>query len=174
MRKIQWWKLVTTWLIFLGLHFSYETFPNTLFKVIGEEGETTYFHMKMLFFAYIFASLIEFIISRKKISSPGNFSFTRMFIAVAYPWLTITVFFIAEALLGHMLEMPWELIFANVVTLWGIFFALGLEQVLERTEWHPVLKASILLLFLSAILTYVVFSFNTPEYFFSTPTGIGH
>ncbi len=59
--KFAWWKWLSTWFIFLLLHFSYENFPNALFRIIGEEGETNYFHMKMMFFAYIFTTLIEIV-----------------------------------------------------------------------------------------------------------------
>ena len=80
--KLTWWKLVATWVLFLALHYSYETFPNILFKVIGEEGEPTLFHMKMLFFAYLFTTLFEYFLQRKKISSTQTFLTSRMLIAV--------------------------------------------------------------------------------------------
>ena len=98
--KLQWWKLIATWILFLGLHFSYETFPNTLFKIIGEEGETNYFHMKMLFFAYVFTSIVEYFIRRKKLVSHQNFAYSRMLIAVIYPWITITMFFLRASCYG--------------------------------------------------------------------------
>jgi hypothetical protein len=167
--KLPWWKLIATWILFLALHYSYETFPNLLFKVIGEEGETTFFHMKMLFFAYIITSIIEYIIQRKKISSPQNFAYTRIFIAVTYPWLTITVWFTGEAITGGMLPMPWEIIYANLITIFGIYIALRLEEVLADVDYRPAMKGSILVIFLDALLTYIVFSFNVPEYFFATP-----
>lgn len=173
--KLQWWKLIATWLLFLGLHFSYETFPNALFKIIGEEGETNYFHMKMLFFAYVFTSIVEYFIKRKKIVSHQNFAYTRMLIAVVYPWMTITLFFLAQAITGDMLPMPWEIIYANIMTVLGIYVALRLEEALEVIEYRPALKASILMIFMVALFTYVVFSFNTPEHFFETPEGMhGH
>lgn len=173
-KKITWWKLVLTWVLFLGLHFSYETFPNLLFQIIGEVGETTYFHMKMLFFAYVFSSLIEIAFVRDKQGDLSTQIYSRMFVAVAYPWLTITIFFISEALTGGMLPMPWEIIYANIVTLGGIYIALRLEEVFDQAEIRPALKVSILLLFFTALFTYVMFSLSTPEHFFSTPPGFDH
>ena len=167
--KIAWWKLITTWIFFLLLHFSYETFPNTFFKIIGEEGETTFFHMKMLFFAYIFSSLIEYFLQRKRIVNLDTFVFSRMFIAVAYPWLTITAWFTIEALTHAMLSMPWELIYANVMTILGIYVALRIEELFEGQNLRPAFKGSILLLFLAALISYVGFTLNTPEHFFTTP-----
>jgi hypothetical protein len=171
--KMPWWKLVATWLFFLALHFSYETFPNLLFQIIGEVGETTYFHMKMLFFAYLFASLLELAFARNREKYLGDLLYTRMFIAVIYPWFTITIFFMSEAITGSMLDMPWEIIYANVVTLAGIYIALRIEEVLDGVTYRPALKASIGLLFLTALFTYVAFSLQTPVHFFSTPPGYG-
>jgi hypothetical protein len=172
--KLIWWKLILTWLFFLGLHFSYETFPNLLFQIIGEVGETTYFHMKMLFFAYIFSSLIELAVSREKGWPTSQKVYARMFVAVAYPWLTITLFFLSEAITGSMLEMPWEIVYANIVTVIGIYVGLRLEEVFEVVEVRLALKALIGALFLVALFTYVAFSLNTPEHFFHTPPGFSH
>jgi len=167
--KMAWWKLIFTWVLFLFLHYSYETFPNTLFKIIGEEGETTYFHMKMLFFAYLFASILEYFLKRNTISQIQNFVYARMFIAVAYPWLTITAWFTAEALLGASLPLLWEIIYANIMTVFGIYIALRMEELFDRITFRPAFKGVVVVLFLTALLSYVAFSFNTPGYFFSSP-----
>jgi len=167
--KLPWWKLIATWVLFLLLHYSYETFPNLFFKIIGEEGETTYFHMKMLFFAYLFASILEYLLKRKTISQVQNFIYARMFIAVTFPWLTITAWFTAEALLGASLPLPWEIIYANVMTVLGIYFALRMEELFEGMTLRPAFKGIIVALFLAALLSYIAFSFNTPEHFFTTP-----
>lgn len=172
--KLNWWKLILTWVFFLGLHFSYETFPNLLFQIIGEVGETTYFHMKMLFFAYIFSSVIELVVQREAHTNFSNFIYARMFVAAAYPWLTISIFFLSEAITGGMLAMPWEIIYANVVTVIGIYIALRIEELFEERELRPALKSSIALLFLVASFTYIAFSLNTPEHFFQTPPGFTH
>ena len=173
-KKLAWWKLFATWGVFLLLHFSYETFPNTLFRIIGEEGETNYFHMKMLFFAYLFTSLAEFIFQRGKITLVNSFLTNRMLIATVYPWMTVTIFFLAQAFTGDMLEMPWEIVWANIATAIGIYIALRMEQALYQVEYSPALRWVVTLVFASALLTYIVFSFNTPTHFFETPEGFSH
>ena len=92
-RRLAWWKLFAVWGLFLALHFSFETFPNTLFRLIGEDGETTFFHMKMLFFAYVFVTLVELAVRWSRLESPSDFVYSRALIAVAYPWLAITMWF---------------------------------------------------------------------------------
>ncbi len=173
-RKLGWIRLIVTWIIFLGLHYSYETFPNQLFKIIGEEGETTFFHMKMLFFAYLIVAVFDLLIRRKSIPSISNTVYARMLIAVAFPWLTITMWFSAEALGIHLPVIPWEIIYANIFTLLGIYLALRLEEPFETITFRPALKAMVVVVFAAALLSYIAFSFNVPEAFFTTPEGFEH
>lgn len=169
--KFTWWKLVAVWVVFLALHFSYETFPNLLFQIIGEVGETTYFHMKMLFFAYVLVTLGEFLVRRTKLVSPAGFIYSHALIAVAYPWLTISLWFTAEALGLAIPNLAIELLYANVVTAIGIYLALRMEEALDGVVFRPALGALVILLFACATLGYVAFSLNTPLHFFTQPPG---
>ncbi|RMF41698.1 MAG: hypothetical protein D6755_12375 [Anaerolineae bacterium] len=163
------WKLLATWIVFLLLHYSYKNFPNTLFLVIGEKGETNYFHMKMLFFAYCFVTLAEYLLHRKTLTNPASFVYSRMAIAVLYPWAATTLWFTAQALGFEIPTFPWEIIYSNIITVISIYFALRLEEVLEGVEYRASTRQLITALFLTAILGYVSFSFNTPQHFFTTP-----
>ena len=167
--RLNWWKLFAVWGTFLLLHFSYETFPSLLFRLIGEDGETTFFHMKMLFVAYVLVTLVELVIRRKSLPSVQTFVYSRALIAVAYPWLTITLWFTAEAVGIKVPVIPWEIIYANVLTVLGIYLALRMEELFVDTEFRPALKAMILLLFAAAVLSYAAFSLETPVHFFTTP-----
>jgi hypothetical protein len=167
--RLPWVKFLGTWGVFLLLHFSFKTFPNVVFRVIGEEGETTFFHMKMLFFAYLFTSIVEFLVRRRNLASAGQFVSARLLVAVVYPWLAITLWFTAEALGFHLPVIPWEIVYANVATAIGIYFALRLEEVLDGVSFRPSLHALVGLVFAAAVLSYVAFSFATPMEFFTTP-----
>lgn len=163
------WKIVATWSLFLMLHFSYETFPGTFFRIFGEAGEVTFLHMKMLFWAYLAVSLVEFVVRRGGLASPASFISSRLLIAVAYPWLTITFWFAAEALGLYPTALLPELVYANVVTIVGLYLAMRLEESLDGVVFRPSLRALIVLLFACAVLSYVSFSFKTPMPFFVTP-----
>lgn len=167
--RLPWLKFFGTWGLFLLLHFSYETFPNTLFRAIGEEGETTFFHMKMLFFAYLATSIVEFLVRRKRIAAVGQFVSARLLVAVVYPWLAITLWFTAQALGIQLPVVPWEIVYANVATAIGVYFALRLEEVLDAAAFRPSLHALVGIVFAAALLSYVAFSFSTPQHFFTTP-----
>ena len=167
--RLSWWKLIAVWGTFLLLHFSYDTFPSLLFRLLGEDHEATFFHMKMLFVAYVAVSAVELVIRRKSLRSIDTFIYSRALIAVAYPWLTITMWFTAEALGFKIPLIPWEIIYANVLTVLGIYLALRMEELFVDTEFRPALKAMILLLFAAAVLSYAAFSLETPVHFFTTP-----
>ena len=172
--KITWWKLIAVWILFLLLHFSYDTFPNIVFEFFGETAETTFTHMKMLFYAYLFASVIECFIQRKSILYLETFIYARLFIAVAYSWLAITIWFTAEALTGELLPATPEILYANITTLIGIYIALRVEELFEGLTLRPAFKGSVILLFITALVSYTAFSFNPPEHFFSPPEDYTH
>jgi len=170
-RRLAWWKLLSVWVVFVALHFSFDTFPNTLFKLIGEEGETTFFHMKMLFFAYVFVTLVELALHWGRLESRSDFVCSRALIAVAYPWLTITMWFTAEALGFAVPSVIVEIIYANIATVLGIYLALRMEEALDPVRMRASLKAMVVLVFVCAVLAYASFSFMTPMPFFTTPPG---
>jgi hypothetical protein len=166
--KFAWWKLIVVWVIFLLLHFSYDLFPNLFFRIIAEANETAFFHMKMLFVAYILSSLVEFGIRRSTLKSISTFWLSRALIAVAYPWLAITFWFLAWAV-GVTIPGLWEIVYANLTTGLGIYLALRLEEVFENIEFRPAIKWMIVLVFIMAVVSYVAFSLNPPIHFFTTP-----
>ena len=167
-KKFLWWKFIAVWVGFLLLHFSYETFPSLFFRIVAEANETVFFHMKMLFVAYSAVSIVEFIVRRTRIKSAGSWFAGRALIAVAYPWLTITFWFLAWALNIHF-PLFWELIYANFMIVLGIYLALRMEELFEDVEFRPALKWMILLMFVISVFVYVSFSLNPPVLFFTTP-----
>jgi hypothetical protein len=169
MVRLPWWKLLAVWALFVLLHFSYETFPNLVFKIIGEQGETIFFHMKMLFWAYVLVSLVELAVRRGRVSSATAFLTSRALIAVAYPWLTITMWFTLEAVGVRLPIIPWEIVYANILTVLGIYVALRLEEVFDAVAFRPALSALVAVMFATAVLSYTAFSLNTPVHFFTTP-----
>ena len=168
--KFRWWKFIAIWVCFLLLHFSYGWFPNIFFQVVAEANETVFFHMKMLFVAYVLISLVELFIRRRAIGSASSFLASRGLVAVAYPWLAITFWFLAWAM-GMTFGRVGELLYANVTTLLGVYLALRMEEILDAVELRPALKWTILLLFVAAVISYVSFSLHPPLDFFTTPPG---
>ena len=168
--KLRWWKFFAIWACFLLLHFSYEWFPGLFFRLIAEANETVFLHMKMLFIAYVLVSLVEFLIKRHAVRSTSSFFAGRALVAVAYPWLAITFWFLAWAVSLTFGRLG-ELLYANLTTILGIYLALRMEEVLDTVELRPAMKWTVLFLFLAAVISYVSFSLNPPLHFFTTPPG---
>ena len=64
-----------------------------------------------------------------------------------------------------------ELVYANVVTVIGIYAGLRLEETFDDVALRPSMKVLAGLMFVAALLSYVAFSFHTPMPFFVTPEG---
>jgi hypothetical protein len=80
----------------------------------------------------------------------------------------IVVYYSLEAL-GIVLPRAIDLTCAILITGFGLYFSIRLEEPLEGMELRPALKSTILIAFLAALITYVGFSFHVPENFFIAP-----
>ena len=163
--KFQWWKLIVGYLLFLFFHQIYSILGgNILGAIFGEGIESIYTHMKMYFYAYLVLSAIDYFLRHKQITSAGAFWTTRMLIASSFPWMSIAIWFIPNAL-GFDLG-SYELAYSLVLTAFGFYFAIRLDEGLENVEFRPALNAMIWVAFAAALITYTGFSFHVPNNFF--------
>jgi hypothetical protein len=121
----------------------------------------------MLFYAYLVLSMIDFFRLRKY-GLPVSFFQARMLILAAVPWMMIVIYYSLEAL-GINLPRAVDLTWAILMTAFGLYFSIRLEEPLERVELRLALKSAILIAFLAAFITYVGFSFHVPDNFFIAP-----
>jgi hypothetical protein len=123
--------------------------------------------MKMLFYAYLILCIIDFFRLRKN-GLPGSFFYARMLILAAVPWMMIATYYSLEGLgisLPHIADLTWGV----MMTAFGLYFAIRLEEPLDGLELRPALKSLIVVVFLAALITYVGFSFHVPDNFFIAP-----
>jgi len=163
--KLLWWKLIAGFLFFLFFHQIYSILGgNLLGKILGEGFESIYTHMKMYFYSYLCVSAIEYFVCRKQITSTITFWTSRMLIASAFPWMSIAIWFIPVAL-GFDLG-DYELTYSLILTVFGFYFSIRLDEGLEGVTFRPALNALIWLAFAAALITYTGFSFHVPNNFF--------
>lgn len=163
--KFQWWKLVVGYVFFLIFHQIYDILGGgTLAAILGEGIESIYAHMKMYFYAYLLVCVIEYFLRRKSIASAESFWYPRLLIASAFPWMSIAIWFVPEAL-GLDIS-SFELIYSLTLTIVGLYFAFLLDDGLAGLQLRPALKAFIWIAFAAAVITYVGFSFHAPDNFF--------
>jgi len=163
--KFEWWKLIAGYLFFLFFHQIYDILGgNLLGRILGEGIESVYAHMKMFFYAYLLVSVIDYFRRRKQIASGSAFWTSRMLIASSFPWMSIAIWFIPEAL-GFNLG-GYELAYSLLLTALGLYFAIRLDEGLSDVTFRPALNTLIWLAFAAALITYTGFSFHVPENFF--------
>ena len=166
--KFPWLKFLLGFGLYLFFHEINRLLPGSIIAtILGEGIESVYAHMKMLFYAYFVLSIIDFFRLRKG-GLPVSFFYARMLILAAVPWMMIVVYYSLEAL-GIILPRAVDLTWAILVTAFGLYFSIRLEEPLERMELRPALKSTILIAFLAALITYVGFSFHVPDNFFIAP-----
>ncbi len=166
--KFPWIKFLLGFGLYLFFHQINSLLPGTIIGTIFGEGiSSVYAHMKMLFYAYLVLSLIDFFRFRKE-DLPVSFFYARMLILAAVPWMMIAVYYAVQSVgivLPHTIDLTW----AILTTLFGLYFSIRLEEPLDRMELRPGLKSLIVIAFLGALLTYVGFSFHVPDNFFIAP-----
>jgi hypothetical protein len=120
--------------------------------------------MKMLFYAYLVLSVIDYFLRRKEIKLE-SFLYARMLILSAVPWMMIAIYYSPEAI-GLNLPMPVELIWGLIMTGVGVYICIRLEEPLDNMQLRGAAKAVILLAFFGTVITYAGFSFHVPDNFF--------
>ncbi|HEX2995096.1 MAG TPA: hypothetical protein VHP14_09730 [Anaerolineales bacterium] len=165
--KFPWVKFLLGFGLYLFFHQIYELLPGVVGRIFGEGFSSVYAHMKMLFYAYLVLSIIDFFRLRTN-GLPASFFYARMLILAAVPWMMIAVYYAVEAvgiILPHTADLAW----AVLTTFFGLYFSIRLEEPLDGMEMRPALKSVIVIAFLGALLTYVGFSFHVPDNFFIAP-----
>jgi len=163
--KFVWWKLVVGFILYLFFHQVYKIFPGAFVAVLlGESISAVYPHMKMLFYSYLFVSLIDFSLNRKTIKLTP-FLYARMLILSTAPWMMIAMYFSLEAI-GIPLPGRTELVWGIIMTLVGIYLCIRLEEPFQAMPLRKAVKAMIILAFVGNVVTYLGFSFHVPTNFF--------
>jgi hypothetical protein len=151
-------------LMFLGiyavLHFLYEA---TGFKILipfSGVDESVFEHLKLGFWAYFFANIIEYFISKKK--SQTSWWYSRMFSNILLPWFIVLIWYMLPIFLGHIESLAIELVWAFAVTFVVGLISVSIERNLEDKQLSMNLKFLIVSLFVVSIIFYTAFSFQKP------------
>ena len=163
--KFPWWKLIAGYLFFVVFHQIHDWTGGSIIGVIfGEKIEAVYPHMKMVFYAYLLVSIIDFLLRRKTVHLQP-FLFARMLILSAMPWMMIAMFYAPQAV-GLPIVGTVELVWGIIMTGVGLYFCIRMEEPFEAMPLRNSAKAMIALAFLATVITYIGFSFAVPDNFF--------
>jgi hypothetical protein len=157
--------ILTKTLLYLGLyallHFGYEATGWEVLRPVFGGSESVFEHLKMGFFAYFFASLLEFGLLRRRPVFPRGFWFSRLLATWSIPWVIVTVWYLVPGLFGQPLPLALELAWALGVTFLSGIFGGALERGLED-EWPSSSLRVVLVLFGAAVFFFVWFTYRTP------------
>lgn len=155
-------KVIVLQVLFLLLHYLYEWFPNGVTAVISGTNESVYQHMKVAFFAYIIASLIEYAWVYKRVESRSKFFHVRAFTAVIFSLLVIVWFYVGCAYFVKFNSVFLEVLFANLATIMTSITGLHLEQHLEKVDFSRGMKSVTVALFVIALSEFIIFTHRLP------------
>ncbi|AEJ61755.1 hypothetical protein Spith_1492 [Spirochaeta thermophila DSM 6578] len=153
--------------VFLGiygvLHFGYElTGWSWLVPVFGTN-ESVFEHLKMVYWAYLFASLIEAAAagSLRRRETPGFWP-SRFLSVVLAPWVVVLIWYVLPGFVGKVESLAVELSWAFAVTYVVGLVAGMLEHDLERLPWKGRTRLLLTALLVLGGFFFVFFSFSTP------------
>lgn len=100
---------------FIPIHFAYDWSPSAFTALISENGgESIFMHMKIGFWAWATASIIEFLIWARRAPRRLPFVESRMFGMVLIPYVQTVIWYLAPAIVGRIgsapLEVAWSVL----------------------------------------------------------------
>ena len=156
------WKSLAFWGVFMILYFIYRYFPIFPFSLICGITESCFQHFKAGFFSYFIVNLIEYGVSRRKITDMDKFVYPRIAATIVLPWIIFLLWYIAPAVIGPWPNNVYEIVYANIITLLVGIFTVILEMGLETASYSKSFKFILIVLFFVSILLYIVFTYQLP------------
>ena len=147
--------------IFSILHFGYELTQWSWLTPLCGVNESVFQHLKMSFWAYIFTSLIEYALVRKRYTEKGCFFYSRMLSAVILPWITALIWYIVPGIFGRIESLSLEVLWAVVSTYFSCVSVIIIEQNLNE-RFEAGFRVVVLILFVVSAILYVWFTYKLP------------
>lgn len=152
-------------LLYLGiyavLHFAYEATGIPLLKPISGVDESVFEHLKMGFYAYLLASIIEYFSIRRKHHPPLNFWTSRIFASLFLPWSIVIIWYLAPAVVGP-LNTQADLAWGLTVTFLSGVTAKQVEKALEEEMLPAGFNLIAVILFLITLIFFLAFTYQKP------------
>ncbi|MCX7795812.1 MAG: DUF6512 family protein [bacterium] len=142
------------------LHFGYDSTGLEFLKPICGTNESVFQHLKMGFFAYLFTSLIEYRIIKRRFKG-NNFWYSRILATILVPWIIFLIWYLVPAIYGKVtlvLELSWALI---VTYISGVFAGI-IEKEVEKLKISLGFRTTVLALFIVSIFLFIWFTYRLP------------
>jgi len=159
------WKVIIVWVVFAFLHYATDLVQSPIIAFFSESDgtESVWGHLKMNFWTYLFITIGEFFIFRKKITDTMQYWFSRLLSTVLYPLFSFTFWMTGSALNGGLEPIrPIELSFSLLSNVFAAFFVVLLEQIFDTVKFRKATQWTIVFFFIIAMIQYISFELNTP------------
>jgi len=147
--------------IFSILHLGYDLTHWAFLTPLCGINESVFQHLKMAFWAYLLASLIEYFVMRRKFNKK-TFWYPRLLSAIIVPWFAMLIWYLVPALYGKIeslaLEIPWA-VFSTYSS--GVMGGI-IERNIEENVVTQSFKILVLVSIIVSALLYVWFTYQPP------------
>ncbi len=151
------------YLIFFSvLHFGYDLTHLSFLKPFCGIDESVFQHLKMAFWAYLLASLVEYPVYKRKNKKYDSFWIPRFFSATVVPWTIFLVWYLAPATGGKFRLAYMELIWALMVSYFSGLAGGLIERTLEEKRLAFCFKVLVIFLALASAFLYIAFTYQLP------------
>lgn len=162
MNSMKKWSLAGTMItLFTGsmLHFVYEIFGGTVFSILGAVNESTWEHLKLIFWPVIFFGIIEFIIYGRKQES---FIAAKVISIYAGMLAIVSSFYTYTGIVGdNFLWADIATFVIGVVSSYGIFLKLMKPSGKWTASSFVSVCAAASLLYVAVM--FVLFTYSPPQ-----------
>lgn len=148
--------------IFSMLHFGYDLTHWAFLTPLCGINESVYQHLKMAFWAYLLASLIEYFGMRRKFSKGKNFWYPRLLSTIVVPWFVMLIWYLVPALWGKVESLTVEILWAIFSTYSSGVMVGIIEKNIEKNVVTSSFKIVILILLIVSVFLYVWFTYKPP------------
>lgn len=147
--------------IFVVLHFGYDLTHWAFLTPFCGINESVFQHLKMAFWAYLLASLIEYFVVIRKFSKRKTFWYPRFLSTIIVPWFVVLIWYLAPALFGRVESLTLEVLWAIFTT----YFSGVMGGIIEKNIEEGVtlsFKVVILILLIISAFLYIWFTYKPP------------
>lgn len=151
------------YLIFFSiLHFGYDLTNWSFLKPFCGIDESIFQHLKMAFWAYLLASLVEYPVFKRKERGYKSFWITRFFSATIVPWTIFLVWYLVPATGSKTRPSYLELIWALLVSYFSGLAGGLIEKTIEEQRLAFCFKVLVVFLTIVSAFLYISFTYHLP------------
>ncbi|MGB9721638.1 MAG: DUF6512 family protein [bacterium] len=149
-------------IIFSILHFGYDLTGWSILTPFCGIDESIFQHLKMAFWAYLFTSIIEYLLTKKRVVNKLGFWYARLLSTVFVPWFVFLIWYLVPAIFGktgsNFIELVWAITSSYLS---GIFAGLT-ERSAEKIEFNVSIRIVIIILIIFSAFLFIRFTYSLP------------